>query len=209
MGNINKIFKTKVYFSDGNTKMGAVPSVSLPPIVTCHNCTECAKKCYARRMYNRLPVVREQYDANLELLHNDPERYFSDIGTVLHYYDMFRWHVSGDIVDYNYLEQMCRLAEENKNCIQLAFTKNYKDVNAYLSDGGNIPDNLHILMSVWKGTHFENPFGLPECHIMYKNGETTAGNEYTMCDGNCFMCFCEDKGCIGLERGEQLVINEH
>jgi len=32
-----------ISISKGNSKMGAIPSVSLPPIVTCKNCATCAK----------------------------------------------------------------------------------------------------------------------------------------------------------------------
>ena len=209
MGNINKAFGTKVYFSDGNTKMGAIPSVSLPPIKTCHNCSECSKKCYARRIYQRLSVVKKQYDSNLKLLHKDRNKYFDDINTVLKYSNFFRWHVAGDIVDYDYFVRMCKLAEDNPNCVQLVFTKDYKDVNKYLSDGGTIPENLHVIFSVWKNTPYENPYNLPECHIRYRNGETTAGELYYECAGNCFKCFFDDKGCVSLEYGEQIVINEH
>ena len=209
MGNINKIFNTEVFFSDGNSKMGAVASVSLPPVESCINCKECSKKCYAKRMYNRLPIVKKQYDSNLELLHNDRKKYFEDIGTVLKYTRFFRWHVSGDIVDYDYFANMVRLAKENTDCVQLAFTKNYDVVNNYLASDQEIPENLHILFSVWKDTPYNNTYNIPECHIKYKDGETTAGSEYKECDGNCFMCFFDCKGCIGLKSGEKIVINEH
>ena len=33
----------KVSISKGNRKMGAIPSVSLPPVVTCHNCETCER----------------------------------------------------------------------------------------------------------------------------------------------------------------------
>jgi len=39
----------KVKISIGNTKMGKIPSVSLPPIKSCGNCKDCASKCYANR----------------------------------------------------------------------------------------------------------------------------------------------------------------
>ena len=40
----------KVSISKGNSKMGAIPSVSLPPITTCAAGCTCAKKCYAAKL---------------------------------------------------------------------------------------------------------------------------------------------------------------
>ena len=42
----------QVSISKGNNKMGAIPSVSLPPITTCKHCESCAKDCYAAKTNN-------------------------------------------------------------------------------------------------------------------------------------------------------------
>ena len=39
----------KIHISAGNAKLGAIMNVSLPPVVTCHNCSSCNKYCYAVR----------------------------------------------------------------------------------------------------------------------------------------------------------------
>lgn len=46
-----------IHISGGNIKLGAIMNVSLPPVVTCHNCGSCKNYCYAVRNYNRLPDV--------------------------------------------------------------------------------------------------------------------------------------------------------
>ena len=47
------MLENKISISPGNQKMGFIPSVSLPPVVTCaHGCT-CAKKCYAAKLCQR------------------------------------------------------------------------------------------------------------------------------------------------------------
>lgn len=38
-----------VKISEGNTKLGAIPSVSLIPVMDCGNCAICAKSCYDLR----------------------------------------------------------------------------------------------------------------------------------------------------------------
>ena len=42
-----------IHISGGNAKLGAIMNISLPPVSTCHNCSECKKYCYAIRSYNR------------------------------------------------------------------------------------------------------------------------------------------------------------
>ena len=51
-----------VSISRGNVKMGAIPSVSLPPIITCSKeaCKHCGKKCYALKIA-RLRPKRESF----------------------------------------------------------------------------------------------------------------------------------------------------
>lgn len=40
----------QVKISQGNSKMGSIPSVSLPAGVTCRSDCECNKKCYAMKL---------------------------------------------------------------------------------------------------------------------------------------------------------------
>lgn len=40
----------KISISPGNQKMGYIPSVSLPPIITCANGCKCAKKMLRRKI---------------------------------------------------------------------------------------------------------------------------------------------------------------
>ena len=64
-----------VCISNSNIKLGMIPSVSLPPIVTCspNACKFCGKKCYARKMCKLRPSVKESYENNLDILLNDKE----------------------------------------------------------------------------------------------------------------------------------------
>lgn len=47
----------KLHVSKGNTKLGAVPSVSLPPIKSCGDVL-CIKDCYALNIMKRFKHVK-------------------------------------------------------------------------------------------------------------------------------------------------------
>ena len=42
--------------SNGNKKIGKVMNVSLPPILTCHNCKECKYFCYDIKACLQIPI---------------------------------------------------------------------------------------------------------------------------------------------------------
>lgn len=121
----------------------------------------------------------------------------------------FRFHVSGDIPDNVYFAHMIEIAERNKHCEILCFTKKYEIVNEYLRLGGEIPLNLHIVFSGWKNLQMDNPYFLPEAHVRYKDGTTTASTTAKECGGNCTECLLAEGGCWTLKTGEQVVFNEH
>ena len=94
----------QVKISVGNTKMGKVPSVSLPPIKACGNCGLCKNKCYAKKAYRLYPLVKRAYDSNYELATSNHYQYFEDIKKYLKNKKpkYFRWHVAGDILNQEY-----------------------------------------------------------------------------------------------------------
>ena len=121
----------------------------------------------------------------------------------------FRWHVSGDIPSIEYLRKMVEIAERNKHCEMLCFTKQYEIINKFLNSGGNIPSNLHLIMSAWQGLPMDNPHNLPEAHVRYRDKTTTAREGAKNCGGNCTECAMTNGGCWTLKNGEQIVFNEH
>lgn len=52
--------------------------------------------------------------------------------------------------------------------------KKYEIVNHYLSNVGDLPPNLHMIFSAWVDLKMVNPFHLPEAHVLYRDGTTTA-----------------------------------
>ena len=197
-----------VSISKGNEKLGAIQSVSLPSGITCRIC-DCRKKCYARRIERRRKSVREAYQNNLNILNTEPEVYWREVEAAIMLSRFFRFHVSGDIPDNVYFAHMVDIAKRNMHCEILCFTKKYDIVNDFLEFGGKIPSNLHMIFSAWVGLKMDNPFLLPEAHVRYRDGSTTASENAIQCSGNCTECAITDGGCWTLGEGEQVIFDEH
>ena len=197
-----------VNISKGNEKLGSIQSVSLPSITTCRTC-DCNKKCYANRIERRRKNVREAYKNNLNILNNESEIYWREVEAAIMLSRFFRFHVSGDIPDAAYFINMVEIAKRNHHCEILCFTKKYEIVNEFLEFGGTMPKNLHMIFSAWVGLTMTNPFLLPEAHVRYRDGTTTAAANAKECGGNCTECAVTDEGCWTLCSGEQVVFNEH
>ena len=127
--------KRKVSLSPGNTKMGDIPSVSLPAVLTCRQC-DCHTKCYAKRMEQRWKNVANAYKNNLEILREAPESYWRQVEASIMMSRFFRFHVSGDIPNPEYFEKMVEIAKRNPHCEILCFTKKYDIVNNYIRNNG-------------------------------------------------------------------------
>lgn len=203
----------KIHISSGNMKLGAIMNISLPPVVTCHNCSTCKHYCYAIRSYNRLPDTAAAWNENYILFLTDPDRYFNEISKAVKLQRFFRWHVSGDIVNHDYFMGMIRVANENPNCEFLAFTKAYQIVNAAIAAGAVIPRNLHLLFSAAPGVDMPNPYKIPECHINFENQALNTycgGAEFEYhCGGNCTECAINGCGCFFLKPGDVTIIDQH
>lgn len=198
-----------VKISNGNAKMGAIPSVSLPAGVTCRSDCECSKKCYAKRLERMRPSVRQAYKHNYDLLNGDPNTYWREVEASIMMSRFFRFHVSGDIPDATYFEHMVDIARTNTHCEILCFTKKYDIVNSHINIIGKLPKNLHIIFSGWHDIEMVNPYNLPEAHVRYRDGSTTAREDAKLCGGNCTECAITDGGCWTAKHGEQVVFNEH
>lgn len=214
---------SNVKISPGNSKMGSIKSISLPAVVTCRQC-DCHKKCYAKKLERLRPNVANAYQNNLEILKNEPERYWREVEAAIMTSRYFRFHVSGDIPDDNYFCRMISIAWRNPHCEILCFTKRYEIVNNYITDylkglyqgkifdgmlDQIIPKNIHIIYSGWVGLEMANPFSLPEAHVRFRDGTTTAADHAFECGGNCTECAVVGEGCWSLKQGQQVIFNEH
>lgn len=198
-----------VKISQGNTKMGSISSVSLPAGLTCRNDCECGDKCYAKRLERRRKSAHDAYMHNYSLLNSDPTTYWREVEASIMMSRFFRFHVSGDIPDATYFEHMVDIARTNTHCEILCFTKKYDIVNSHINIIGKLPKNLHIIFSGWHDIEMVNPYNLPEAHVRYRDGSTTAREDAKLCGGNCTECAITDGGCWTAKHGEQVVFNEH
>jgi ferredoxin len=203
----------KIHISGGNTKLGSIMNISLPPVVTCSNCGSCSKYCYAVRSYNRFTGTAAGWNENYLLFLTDPDRYFYEISKAVKTQRFFRWHVSGDIVNSRYLAGMIDVALENPKVEFLAFTKAYQTVNDWIKNESTLPENLHLLFSAAPGVKMPNPYNIPECHIAFQDPAQNTycgGAEYEYhCTGNCTECAINGCGCFFLKPGDVTIINQH
>lgn len=197
----------KISISTGNSKMGAIPSVSLPPIITCPHGAPCAKKCYAAKLCRIYPSVKKAYQNNLDILNNNEMEYWQQVMKAAKMTKYFRYHVSGDIPDEHYFNWMLSIADTVKETQFLAFTKKYDMVNNAIACGIHIPENLHIIFSEWDGITIPNPYNLPTAAVIFKG--TAPKEHYKICGGNCAECACQGVGCWGLKKGETIAFYEH
>ena len=196
-----------VSISKGNSKMGAIPSVSLPACITCNPSAPCFKLCYAAKITRLYKTVKTAYENNLNILKSDPVLYWQQVKQGAQMARYFRYHASGDIPNIEYFNNMVALACELPNTNFLAFTKQYYIVNQFLNNGGVIPSNLKVIFSNWGAWKCENPHNLPECEIILKGSEPAP--DWKICGGNCTECACAGIGCWELKNGETIAIYEH
>ena len=212
-----------VSISKGNSKMGCIPSVSLPAVETCIVC-DCNKKCYAKKIERLRPSVRNAYQKNLSILKESPDVYWREVEAAIMMSRFFRFHVSGDILDREYLHNMVSIAERNPHCQILCFTKKFDIVTEYVGlklsledpwgrEMGTynevIPDNLHIIFSAWPGLKMKNPYMFPTAHVRFRDGTSTASEGAVECSGNCAECAVSDGGCWNIKNGESVIFDEH
>lgn len=117
---------SKVHISTGISKLGeTIPTVSLPPILTCRHDAPCTKLCYATHGRFRFKNVKDALQRNLDIWQQDPDGFFNQIHCFLTAipYRYFRWFSAGDIPDADFLRRMCRLAQQHTATSFLCFTK--------------------------------------------------------------------------------------
>lgn len=201
--------ETQVRFSGGNSKMGAVASVSTLPFFTCPGiCKDtCGKKCYAAKLANLRPNVLHNYAVNTALAIYKPVEYWRQVGEYVKGCRFFRFHVSGDIINAAYFRHMVEVALDNPHCEMLVFTKRYSVVNEWIDANGELPVNFHVLFSGWQGLQPDNPHNLPETNVYSCDAEFN--DSWLTCGGNCFECGCRGVGCWQAKNGDVIAFKMH
>ena len=198
----------KLCISEGNRKIGKTINVSLPPILTCAHCKECMFYCYDIKACLQYPnTVIDARIRNLVILMKNRNEYFNRIENRIarkRKNKAFRWHVSGDIPDIDYLDRMVSIARRHPDWTFWTYTKNYECVNEYVRSHGNdrktaIPANLSIMFSEWKGLTMLNPYGFAEFRVLFEDDTMPEGA--WKCPGNCDACLRAGRGCPVNETG--------
>jgi hypothetical protein len=187
--------KTKI--SNGNSKVGRIPNLSLTPGRSCspEACRTCLSGgCYAMKSYRQYKNVRAAWDTNTELALHDLETMERDL---TNYFGsmvaprFFRLHVGGDFITREYAEMWARIATAAPGTNFLAFTKQWDMVR-----GVEFPGNFSLVLSAWPGT--EIPADLRERYSVawLDDGSEDIPASAMECPGNCETC----GACWGLSR---------
>lgn len=215
----NGVENLHVKLMEGNDKTGVdCYTVSLIPIADCHNCEKCKNECYDIRNDCIYPGVIESRAINSAIHKVDPERYWYEIGEEIErlFVKELRVNVGGDLryVDF---KEIGKMGEKHEGCEDLFFTKVYDECNQYISENIHkypnnfgFPHNVHPIYSRWLGVPCENPYGVPESHVLWPDGRTTApefGSYF--CKGNCSNCFDFNEGCPRLKKDESVCLKAH
>ena len=193
--------------SNTNSKLGGqIYSINLPPVVTCRSDAPCFKGCYACKGNWLFPNVKNSLQQNLEAYKNNHTLFFESVAAQTALVRFCRWHSSGDIVDMQYFEGMCKVARKNKDTHYLCFTKKYEIINEFLSKGKRIPKNLSIVFSAWSDWVPENPYDLPMTYVYGKefNNELIP-KDAIPCGGKCETC----QACWTLKKGQHVYFLKH
>ena len=173
-----------INISDGNSKLGAIPNISLVPGRDCGNCSHCVKDCYAVKFWRIYPAVRNAWEKNSTAA-KDQKSFFRAIERYIKSRrpEYFRFHVAGDIKNQRYLDNMKLLASRYPQTRFLTFTKMHH------LDFRNLPANLAIVASMWPG--LELPEGtvrqLPKAWMQDGTDSRVPANAIP-CPGRCDPC---------------------
>ena len=197
----------------GNKPISTKDKGQLTNVVgTCGGCCDgCEKYCYAvkdtRRYHN---TVIPSVGKNTVIMRHDMDNGFKQVKDELmkKKVKVLRWHSSGEIMTYNYLLHMVKMAVEFPSVQFYFYTKRFGFVEKYLNEYGDFPENLTCNISEWKGnTDGYNLKGLnrfvyddgtdpsmeslEHCPAVDKNGQKTGKT----CD-SCGICFSGNQGII-------------
>jgi hypothetical protein len=214
----------KVTITRGNTKLGKVYNISLPPGTSCPKDAPCLGTCYAMKAWRQYPASRKAWQGNYDAWKEDSLKYFGEVARLCSskQAERFRWHVAGDIPNLAYYKGMVMVAECNPTTQFLAFTKNVSVANEPR------PENLRIIISMWPklfggdstdkditlqnlknhcGIAWMDPIDHSTSEDLWYTDKITneVVKESVECSGNCDECFL----CWYLDSGSSVVFKQH
>lgn len=201
--------KVKTLITTVNIKLGgSIAQLNMPYATSCRSDAPCFKECYCNKGHMQYANVKKSHKDKYELYKANPKAFFDQISAELTMvpFTYFRWHASGDIVDEQYLDLMCKLARKHRSTHFLCYTKKYELVNEYL-DHHRKPSNLVICLSNWGTWKVENPHNLPTSYVDFSRGDEGIPEFAYPCSGNCGKC--EGTHCWHMKNGDSVVFHKH
>jgi len=180
--------------SDKNTKIGAIPNLSMTPGRSCVPGVPCLTEgCYALGSYKRFKNVKTAWDSNLRLYNEEPDVFFTDLRDWLrvHEPERFRLFVGGDMPDESFWYFLVSVMQMFPKTKFLLFTKRY-DYNYSIK-----PYNCQVILSIWPNWPLPNNKSLPWAWLK-EDSRFPADDLYLKCPGGCEDCNhkCWDFVCI-------------
>lgn len=169
-----------IHISRGNMKLGYIPNISLPPILSCPKTVPCKDKCYAMKAFRLYGSTKRAWEDNYYFYLKDPVGYFAAIHDFLQHKKppRFRFHVGGDIIDAEYAIRLQGLAADNPQTRFMLYTKtNFYHLRL---------SNLSILHSIWLGQRVFDLDIAPAAVTVTKDAFVPPEN---LCPGSCKDCW--------------------
>jgi len=197
-----------VSLSPGNSKLGRIWSISLPPLVTCAVDAPCRKHCYARFCYCLYPNTKKAWDNNLLSFCKSPLNFFRALKDEFGKHkkrEFFRFHIGGDIVNDTYFRWLCDFCYWFPETNVMAYTKKHEYFNFI-----DLPKNLSLCASFWPNWG-NAALILPRFNRVWmrpvKGTEHRIPKNAFECPGKCSSCHA----CFSTSHnaGRDIVINEH
>lgn len=198
----------------GNSKVSEyVAVVNMPAGFTCPADAPCKSGCYALKGRYSFSNVNLPAWRNLYFFNSDPVGFFKTIQAELQEADdlrpwrWFRWHESGDIVNYDYFCGMIETARLFKRINFMCYTKKYDIVNRWIAENGKLPANMTVIFSIWG--HYGigcNPYNLPCSYVQGIGGEECIPTTAHECNGGCKNCGFK---CWTLKKRQSVVFHKH
>lgn len=172
-------------------------------------CEECKGVCYAIRDASRYHnTCIPSLGKNTLIMRNDMDNMFHQLkdACIAKNVRVLRYHSSGEIENYDYLLHMVKLAVELPDVKFYFYTKRFGYIEKYLTECGELPENLICNISEWNGNTSgfnlkgmnvftyddgSNPSleSVVHCPAVDKNGHKTGIH----CD-QCKRCFSKNDG---------------
>jgi hypothetical protein len=189
-----------VYISERNTKMQAVWSFSVPPVLTCKKDVPCKSNCYAVKLLRFRKNLNNSLQENFTALNcGDHQEIIEKLSGVINALQipLFRFNVSGDFGIQGYFQLANEIAKRCPGTQFLAFTKYYN-----LSKFKRVA-NFNLVYSVWNEYKPADISNIPTAH--YNDGSRAMPKDAVRCNGNCADCLT----CFFLKPGQKVYFDKH